>query len=207
MPFSNDLLTNLAASLATELLSKVAGRLHDAAMPAAFNQARPRREELEALLLNGVRVADSHTSRRRAITALGRLRVATPQVFEALLAAAWDVAAVQEDAIAAAGLFRHLSRRFSSDPEASLAPLVEALGGDSTARAYLAALGTAPGVLAVPGLREKIAGHLSAALRRPDAGREVYLFKQSWLGESRIESQGPLSKTLFEALVQVWGLP
>jgi hypothetical protein len=66
----------------------------------------------------------------------------------------------------------------------------------------LAALGSSPAALAVPGLRGRIAALLSDALRHPDAGQEVYLFEQE-----DIESKGPLSRTLFAALIRVWGLP
>lgn len=93
------------------------------------------------------------------------------------------------------------------DHEEALAPLAESLTGASGAAAYvaahlLAALGSSPAALGVPGLRERIALLLSDALRHPDAGREVYLFSGS-----SIESKGPLSQALFAALVQVWGLP
>jgi hypothetical protein len=134
------------------------------------------------------------------------LREVTPTVIKVLLTASQDVSYVQQDAVDAAARFRHLSKdEFSR--QASLAPLTEALTGESGARAYVAArlldaLGSSPAALEVPGLRERIAEILADALRQPNAGREVYLFEGS-----RIESQGPLSQALFAALVKVWGLP
>jgi hypothetical protein len=174
------------------------------AMPDALNNALDR-DELESLLIEGTRDAGSHNSRRFAVTALSHLREATPVVIEVLLTASQDVSLVQQGAVEATARFRHLSDEFSHDE--ALAPLAEALTGASGARAYvaarlLAALGSSPAALEVPGLRERIAGMLAEALRQPNAEREVYLF-----GSSRIKSQGPLSQALFAALVEVWGLP
>jgi hypothetical protein len=174
------------------------------AMPDALNDAL-RRLSAGDLLLEGAQEAQSHTARRQSVTTLSHLREATPAVIEVLLTASQDVSLVQQDAVEAAARFRHLSDEFSHDE--ALASLVEALTGASGARAYvaarlLAALGSSPAALEVPGLRERIAGMLAEALRQPNAEREVYLF-----GSSRIKSQGPLSQALFAALVEVWGLP
>jgi hypothetical protein len=180
------------------------------AMPDALNDAL-RRLDAADLLLEGAREAESHTARRQSVTTLSHLREATPDAVAALLAASQDVSLVQQDAVAAAARFRHLSERFSH--QEALAPLAEALTGASGARAYvaahlLAALGSSPAALEVPGLRERIAELLAGALRHPDAGREVYLFEPSaWGGNATIRSQGPLSQALFAALVTVWGLP
>jgi hypothetical protein len=180
------------------------------AMPDALNNALDR-DELESLLIEGTRDAGSYNSRRFAVTALSHLREATPVVIEVLLTASQDVSLVQQDAVEATARFRHLSDEFSHDE--ALAPLVEALTGASGARAYvaarlLAALGSSPAALEVPGLRERIAGMLAEALRQPNADREVYLFELSILGsKARIKSKGPLSQALFAALVEVWGLP
>ncbi|HQM14379.1 MAG TPA: hypothetical protein PK832_08035, partial [Anaerolineae bacterium] len=183
-------------------------------LPDALNAAL-QREELEALLVKGTRDADSHSSRRFAITALSHLREATPAVVEVLLKASQDVRLVQADAVKAAARFRHLSETFSY--EDSLTPLAEALTGPSGARAYvaaqlLAALGSSPAALEVPGLRERIAAILADALRQPNAEREVYLDKElewgyAWGYAVEIEPQGPLSQALFAALVKIWGLP
>jgi len=170
-------------------------------LPDALNAAL-HHEKLNALLVKGTQDADSHSSRRFAITALSHLREATPAVVEVLLKASQDVRLVQADAVKAAARFRHLSETFSY--EDSLTPLAEALTGPSGARAYvaaqlLAALGSSPAALEVPGLRERIAAILADALRQPNAEREVYLDETSF--------QGPLSQALFAALVKIWGLP
>ena len=175
------------------------------ALPDALNAALPR-ADLEALLLDGAHEAESHNARRHAITALSHLHTVTPAVVAAVLHAAGDVGYVQEDALQATANFRHLSAGF--DAEESLAPLAEALAGPGAARAaiaarILAALGSAPAALAVPDLRARIAGRLSAALRHGAAGREVCLLSAG----GGIEEKGPLSQALFAALVQVWGLP
>jgi len=174
-------------------------------MPDALNDALPR-DELEPLLVEGAHDAESFSSRRYAVTAMSHLRVATPAVLTALLAAAGDVARVQQDAVEAAARFRHLSQAFT-EAEA-LAPLVTALTGPSGARAYLAArvlaaLGRSPAALQVAGLRERVAATLADALRHPDAGQEVYLLSQY----GSIQGKGSLSQALFAALVEVWGLP
>ena len=56
------------------------------------------------------------------------------------------------------------------------------------------------------GLRrqERIAGILSDTLRGEGAGRDVYLLMEPG---RRIEHQGTLARALFDALVQVVGLP
>jgi len=118
------------------------------------------------------------------------------------------VSAVQGDAVAAAGRFRHLSPDFVQ--EAALEPLEQALEGESAATAFvaarlLAALGSAPAAVEVEGLRGRVAATLSAALRRLQAEgrrREVYL-----LSGEKIEHQGTLAQALFDALVKVVGLP
>ncbi|MBC7250513.1 MAG: hypothetical protein H5T62_09535, partial [Anaerolineae bacterium] len=173
-------------------------------MPDALNVALPR-AELEDLLVQGLQDAGSYNSRRFAVTALSHLRTATPAAVAALLTASRDVAIVQEDAVKAAGRFQHLSPDFTQ--EESLAPLAAALTGESTATAYvaarlLAALGSAPAVIEIPGLRRRIAQLLSEALRHEGAGRDVYL-----LSGDKIDHQGTLSQVLFDALVQVAGLP
>jgi hypothetical protein len=137
---------------------------------------------------------------------LSHLREATPVVIEVLLTASQDVSYVQQDAVEAAARFRHLSDEFSH--EESLTPLTEALTSESGARAYvaarlLAALGSSPAALEVPGLRERIAEILANVLKHPNAEQEVYLMSSS----SNIEHKGPLSQALFAALVKVWGLP
>ena len=175
------------------------------AMSDAFNNAMGR-DELESLLVEGTGDAGSHNSRRSAVTALSHLWEATPVVIEVLLTASQDVSYVQQDAVEAAARFRHLSDEFSH--EESLTPLTEALTSESGARAYvaarlLAALGSSPAALEVPGLRERIAEILANVLKHPNAEQEVYLMSSS----SNIEHKGPLSQALFAALVKVWGLP
>ncbi|GIV82962.1 MAG: hypothetical protein KatS3mg051_2316 [Anaerolineae bacterium] len=174
------------------------------AMPDALNKALRDRGQGD-LLVQGTRQADSYTARRQAITALSRLRQATLEVVAVLLAAARDVAQVQQDAVAAAGRFRHLSRAFAG--EEALQSLAAAITGSSGATAYIAArllgaLGSSPAVIEVPGLREEIARLLSDACRHPNAQQEVYL-----LDSGEICSMGPLSQTLLTELARVWGLP
>ncbi len=97
--------------------------------------------------------------------------------------------------------------------EEALAPLAQALAGESAAAGYLAArllgaLGSAPAAAEVPGLRQRIASILSQALRAEGAGRDVYLMNQpGWGGSDEIEHKGTLAQALFDALVQVVGLP
>jgi hypothetical protein len=128
-----------------------------------------------------------------------------------LLTASQDMHLVQQDAINAAERFRHLSESFTY--ENALAPLAGALSGESGAKAYvavqlLAALGSSPAALEVPGLRARIAEILARTLRQPDADRDVYLFERGRRrSEVDIEYKGPLSQAIFAALVEVWGLP
>lgn len=174
------------------------------AMPDALNKALCDRGQGD-LLVRGMQVAGCYDSRRFAITALSYLCQATPEVVAVLLASARDVAQVQQDAVAAAGRFRHLSREFAG--EEALQSLAAALTDSSGATAYIAArllgaLGSSPAVIEVPGLREEIARLLSDACRHPNAQQEVYL-----LDSGEICSMGPLSQTLLTELARVWGLP
>jgi hypothetical protein len=174
-------------------------------MPDALNAARPR-ADLEALLVESARVADSFTARRQAVNALSHLHSAAPAAVVALLAASRDVAAVQQNAMAAAGRFQHLAPDFAA--EDALDPLAAALSGESAAAAcvaarLLAALGSAPAAVEVAGLRQRIARMLSEALRQEGVGRDVYLLSS----ESEIKHEGTLGQALFDALVAVVGLP
>ncbi|HBY96208.1 MAG TPA: hypothetical protein DEP84_20020, partial [Chloroflexi bacterium] len=86
------------------------------------------------------------------------------------------------------------------------------LTGESAATAYLAAqllaaLGRSPAVVGVAGLRQRVAGLLSEALRHPNARREVYLLGRPKRGEERIEARGTLARALLDALGQVVELP
>jgi hypothetical protein len=181
-------------------------------MPETLNNALPR-VDLEAMLIESARVADSFTARRQAVNTLSHLHTATPAAIAALLAASRDVAAVQQDAVAAAARFQHFASDFAEAD--ALDPLVTALHGESAAGAYvaarlLAALGSAPAAVEVPELRERISGILSEALRKERVKRDVYLLEPSgwWTGgPSPIEHKGALAQALFDALVQVAGLP
>ena len=174
-------------------------------MPDTLNHALPR-ADLEAMLTESARVADSFTARRQAVNTLSHLHTATPAAIAALLAASRDVAIVQQDAVVAAARFQHLASDFTK--EDALDPLVMALHGESAAGAYvaarlLAALGSAPAAVEVPQLRQRISGILSTALRQEGARREVYLLSSG----STIEHKGTLAQALFDALVEVVGLP
>lgn len=164
-------------------------------------------EELEALLVKGTKEAGSHHSRRFAMTALSHLPIVTPSVIEALLDAARDIPIVQGDIIKAIGNFQRLSQAFDHDE--ALAPLIQALQGESLATAYLAAqllaaLGRSPAGL-IEKLRQRIATILSDALRHPNAQCEVYLL-EPWYKEP-IQSKGTLAQALYAALGQVVALP
>ncbi len=177
-------------------------------MPENLNLARPA--DLESLLVWGTREAESHSARRFGVTAISYLHTATPAAIAALLAASRDIPIVQQDAVNAAARFQHLSPDFGA--EDALDPLTNALQSESAATAYiaarmLAALGSAPAAIQIPGLRQRIARILSQALRRADGERDVYLMEERAFGGAYIKHQGTLAQALFDALVQVMGLP
>jgi hypothetical protein len=167
------------------------------AMPARFVQARSP-EELEALLVLGTTDADSFNSRRFALTALSHLRVVTPRIVPALLAAVQDMYRVQKDAISAAARFR----RVEAD---ALPALVQELYNPSAAAAHtvalvLAELGAGRQAIDEQELRRSIAQALADGLADPDNHREVWLDTGS-----DIRLEGWLDETLFSALNRVVG--
>lgn len=173
-----------------------------AAMPDALNLAWPR-PHLESLLIGGTKDAGSHNSRRFGLTALSHLHLVSPAVIQALLSAAQDVDIVQQDAIAAIGRFRHLSSHFAD--ESALEPLAAALASPSQATAYLAvhllaALGSSPAALEIPGLSQRIARLLAATSRQPNANQPVYL-----LGKWRPEEKESLLQVALAGLRQLMG--
>jgi hypothetical protein len=173
-------------------------------MPDALNTVWEA-AELTDLLITGTQDAGSHNSRRYGILALSHLRVLTPSILEALLAAAHDVSDVQRDAVQAAGNFRRLHPHFSD--ETALSSLTVALNGESGAAAYLsarvlAALGSSPAVAKIPGLRARIAQALSEASQNERAQEMVYL-----LEDQEIKEVGTRAQVILGALSQVWALP
>ena len=177
-------------------------------MPDALNLAMEA-PALEALLVAGTGEAESFSARRFGITTLSHLRLLTPAVLNALLAASQDVEIVQQEAIAAAGRFRRLSADFQA--EEALAHFAAALNGESGAAAYLAArllgaLGSSPAAAELPGLRQRIAHLLSEAWSQPQAREPVYLLEESWGGEE-IKEAGSRGQAILAALLQVWGQP
>ena len=160
-------------------------------MPAAVQEAYPDR--LEDLFVRGTIDAESHTSRRFALTALSYLRTVTPKVVPALLAGCQDIQVVQNDAIAAA-------KRFQSIEGDLLPTLIAALRNDSTSTAYavaqlLGALGTSLANEDTD-LQRQIIEALVAALKDPTSQREVVVSN---------ESKGKLEDTLYAVLLQVAG--
>jgi hypothetical protein len=173
-------------------------------MPDAFNLVVLHMNS-RSLLIEASRKGGNSDTRRHAIVALSHMRMATPAVLEALLDAAGDAGQIQREAVAAAARFRHIS---VDSQEELLDQLAVIVTGESGARAYvaarlLAALGSSPAALEVPGLRERIAEILAEGLHHPNAEREVYLMSRF----NNIRHKGPLSQALFAALVKVWGLP
>lgn len=169
------------------------------AMPAQFNQAAT---DLEPLLLQATQNLHSFSARRFAITALSYLRVVSPEALAALLRLAGDSEPVQRDAIATARRFNRLHPALG---EQLPAPLVEALSGPSSARAYMAvllleALGASQASQATPGLRRQIVEALAAALQDEKSRRPVWLFT----GDD-IKEEGVLDQHLYRALLRVSG--
>ena len=129
----------------------------------------------------------------------------TPEALAALLAAAHDVDKVQQDAITAAGDFRRLHPGFNQAE--ALDSLVAAFHGESGAAAYLtaqvlAALGSSPAALQIPGLRGRIAQALSDGVQDAPAVEMVYLLRGD-----KIEEAGTRAQVLLAALSLVWALP
>jgi len=160
-------------------------------MPAAVQEAYPG--SLEDLFVRGTIDAESHTSRRFALTALSYLRTITPKVVPALLAGCQDIQVVQHDAIAAAGRFQSV--------EGNLLPtLIAELRSESRSTAYavaqlLGALGTSL-ASGETGLQGQIIEALVDALKDPASQREVIISN---------EHKGKLEDTLYTVLLQVAG--
>jgi hypothetical protein len=209
---SQRLIVHIPHALALELLRSLLERLRQAleahdwptrrmtlalvaacaeTMPTTLRQAGEGK--LELLLVRGTVDAESHNSRRFALTALSYLRTVTAAVVPALLAGCQDTETVQQAAIDAAGRFQRI--------EGDLLPaLLPALTGESTSTAYavahlLGALGTsAAGTSA--GLHERIITALVDALKDPRSKRAVTIAGQD---------KGTLENVLYDVLLQVAG--
>lgn len=163
--------------------------------PAAFaRHADP--DDLEGRLAGAVRDAESFSARRFALTALCRLRRATPATVDALRWALRDVPAVQADALRAVTYLREVAGGLASQ-------LAAGLGDESAAAAWavgraLETLGNTETTGAAN--RAAIVAALAAAIRDPASQREVYT-----LEGSRIVHQGRLDQLLHQMLVGLAG--
>ncbi|MCB0047250.1 MAG: hypothetical protein KDD92_17630, partial [Caldilineaceae bacterium] len=173
-------------------------------MGDAFNLASSS-QRLDDLLIRSARRPGSFTARLSALQAAGRLRVLSPGLLSALLDAAADIPSVYAAAIEAVQGFRHLSQDWRG--EDALADLETALFHPSAARVALAArlmgaLGRSPGLVQQPRLRQSLVDLLVKAYRAPQSHAIVY-----GMEGSRIQEKGTLRHAIFDALVQVVGLP
>ncbi len=159
-------------------------------------------ETLEHLLVQGAVDAESHTSRRFALTALSYLGTVTARVVPALLAGCRDIAVVQQAALDAAGRFKAIEGDL-------LTPLIETLaktlqdehGSMATAYALvrlLAALGTFT-VRATAEQHPRITAALTDALTLPQSQRTVRLAT----GFESSEDKGGLADAIYTALLQL----
>jgi len=164
---------------------------------------------LEGLLVQGAVDAESHNSRRFALTAISYLGTVTANVLPALLAGCQDIAIVQRDALAAASRFKAIEGDLLTPLIAELqATLQNPRGSMATAYALvqvLAALGISP-AKEVAEHHARITASLLEALKHPGSKRNVRLSISSDVmedEEDEMEDKGSLEDVLYTALLQI----